>query len=255
MAQAAGMVEETGADVLDINFGCSVRKVVKTGSGLALMRTPDVAEAVLKAVRKAISSPLTIKIRTGWIGDGSQAFEIAKMAEDQGVDAIAVHPRTASQGFRGQSEWPLIQKIREIVSIPVIGNGDIVTAVDAIKMFEETRCHGVMIGRAAIGNPWLFGQIEALLNGSVALPVTLEMIQAGMRHYLKTAIDYYGETHACRIMRSRLGWFVKGLPHNSSFRESITQITTENEALNHVDGYMQLLAKRMETETLTPSLD
>lgn len=255
MAQAAGMVEETGADILDINFGCSVRKVVKTGSGAALMRTPDVTAKVLTAVRKAISIPLTIKIRTGWSSDGTQALEIAKIAEDLGVDAIAVHPRTASQGFRGHSEWPLIKKVREAVSIPVIGNGDIVTAADALKMFEETHCHGVMIGRAAIGNPWIFGQIEALLNNEEPLPVTLKMIQSGMRHYLQTAIDSYGETHACRIMRGRLGWFVKGLPHNSSFRESIKQIATETEALGHIDDYMQLLANRLGKDDAARSLD
>ena len=249
MAKAAIMVEETGADILDINFGCSVRKVVKTGSGVALMRTPDVAANVLTAVRKAISIPLTIKIRTGWTGDGDQALEIAKMAEDVGVDAIAVHPRTASQGFRGHSDWILIKKVRQAVSIPVIGNGDILCAADAIQMFDETGCHGVMIGRAAIGNPWLFGQIEALLNSKEPPPVTLEMIQDGMQHYLQTAIDYYGETHACRIMRSRLGWFVKGLSHNSQFRESIKQIATKKEATVCIDDYINLLeTKRVGSE-------
>ncbi len=144
--------------------------------------------------------------------------------------------------------------MRQVVSIPVIGNGDIVTAADAMQMFEETHCHGVMIGRAAIGNPWLFGQIEALLKGEEPLPVTFAMIQTGMRHYLQTAIDYYGETHACRIMRSRLGWFVKGLPHNSKFREAITQLTTEKEALGHIDDYMRLLADRLEKENSARSL-
>lgn len=255
MAKAAVMIEATGADILDINFGCSVRKVVKTGSGAALMRTPDVAAKVLTAVRKAISIPLTIKIRTGWTGDGAQALEIAKMAQEAGVDAIAVHPRTASQGFRGHSEWALIKKVRDAVSIPVIGNGDIITATDALKMLEETHCHGVMIGRAAIGNPWLFGQVASLLNGDEPQPVTVPDIGVGMRHYLQTAIDYYGETHACRIMRSRLGWFVKGFPHNSSFRESITQIATEKETLGHIDDYIRLLAGRLENEASARSLD
>jgi len=241
MAQAAIMVEETGADILDINFGCSVRKVVKTGSGVALMRTPDVAAKVLKAVRKAIAIPLTIKIRTGWSADGAQALEIVRMAEDVGVDAIAVHPRTASQGFRGRSDWSLIKKVRDTISIPVIGNGDIVTAGNALKMFAETRCHGVMIGRSAVGNPWLFGQIEALLNNEEPLPATLEMIQTGMHHYLQTAIDYYGETHACRIMRSRLGWFVKGLPHNSRFRQAITQISRKDDAVAAIGAYIVFL--------------
>ena len=153
MAEAASMVEASGADILDINFGCSVKKVVKTGAGVALMREPELAEEVIKAVRNSIRIPLTIKIRSGWTASAEQAIRIGKMAEDCGIDAIAVHPRTASQGFRGFSDWNVIARLKKKLNIPVIGNGDIRLPVDAKRMKTQTGCDAVMIGRRAIGYP------------------------------------------------------------------------------------------------------
>jgi len=151
MAEAARMVAAAGADILDINFGCSVRKVVKTGAGVALMRTPRTAAAVLQAVRQAVDIPLTVKIRSGWSAAGEQALEIARIAADCGVDAVAVHPRTASQGFAGRADWSLIGRVKALLPIPVIGNGDINTPEDAARMRDETGCDAVMVGRAACG--------------------------------------------------------------------------------------------------------
>jgi len=139
MAEAAAMVEAMGADILDINFGCAVRKVVKTGSGVALMNTPEIAQALLKAVRKTIRIPLTIKIRSGWDASGEQALHIARIAEDCGVDAVAVHPRTARQLFSGRADWSIIAAVKEKVAIPVIGNGDIFSAGDAVNMLRKYR--------------------------------------------------------------------------------------------------------------------
>lgn len=230
MAKAAAIVENSGADILDINCGCSVRKILKTGSGSALMKHPETAAAVLKAVRGAVSIPVTIKIRSGWDPSGIQALEISRMAQDCGVDAVAVHPRTATQGFRGNADWSIIREVKKAVGIPVIGNGDISEPQDALDMLEATGCDAVMIGRAAIANPWIFGQINALVEGRLPAPVGLERKFDMMLVYLHGAVQYYGETHACRIMRSRLGWFVKGMRYSSRFRESIKRISNQAEA-------------------------
>ncbi len=237
MAAAAKIVESSGADILDINFGCSVRKVLKSGSGAALMKKHALAEAVIKSVRAAIKIPLTIKIRTGWEKNADDARIIAGIAENQGVDAIAVHPRLASQGFRGRADWQVIAQIKRAVSIPVIGNGDIVTARDALQMLTETGCDAVMIGRAAIGNPWIFRQINALLKGEDFLETDLSSRFRMMTRYLGASVVYFGEEHACYMMRSRLAWFVKGLPHARHFRESIKYLSTEAEALDLIKHY------------------
>lgn len=231
MAEAARMVMDAGAAILDINFGCSVRKVVKTGAGVALMRDARRAEAVLKAVRHAVSIPLTLKMRSGWTASGEQALEIAAIAEDCGVDALVVHPRTAGQGFSGRADWPLIGRVRQRVGIPVIGNGDIVTPADALQMRRQTGCAAVMIGRAAIGNPWIFGQIEALWTNGAYREVTPAERRQAMSRYVSATVAEYGETVGCRLLRSRLGWFVRGLRYGSRFREAIKHLESQAEAL------------------------
>ena len=241
MAEAACMVEASGADILDINCGCSVRKILKSGSGSALMRTPEKAQAVIDAVRKAIRIPLTIKIRSGWERSGDQALEIARMAEDSGVDAIAVHPRLASQGFGGRADWTLIKAIKEQSKIPVVGNGDIVSAEDAVRMQKETGCDAVMIGRGAIGNPWIFSQVKALFRGEPVRMPTIGMRFDMMVRYIGESMAYLGEESACYMLRSRLGWFVKGMPHSSRFRESIKHISSEAEALDIIETYRNAL--------------
>jgi nifR3 family TIM-barrel protein len=235
------IVAASGADIIDINFGCSVKKVIKTGSGAALMRTPELAEKILTAVRNAVDIPLTIKIRTGWEPSGRQAIEIAKIAQNCGVDAIAVHPRTAPRGFRGGADRSIIAAVKNAVHIPVIGNGDILHAEDALRMMAETHCDAVMIGRAAIGNPWIFSQISALINNGPPPSPDLAARFQVMETYLTTSVRYFGEHHACRMMRSRLCWFVKGLAQSSQFRESIKQLSTEADALGVMRTYFNYL--------------
>jgi tRNA-dihydrouridine synthase B len=239
MAEAAALVEESGADILDINLGCAVKKVLKTGSGAALMKTPGKVEKILLAVRKSISIPLTVKMRTGWDKSGSEAFKIAKIAEAAGVNGITVHPRLATQGFGGKADWSLIAAVKKNISIPVIGNGDIVTPEDVLVMKKETNSDGIMIGRAAIGNPWIFSQALSLMNGrgkvSPSLPERFDV----MKKYLTTSIECFGEQRGCRMMRSHLGWFAKGLRFAGKFRESIKRISTEKEAMSLIIKYFK----------------
>jgi tRNA-dihydrouridine synthase B len=230
MAEAARRVVKIGADIVDINFGCSVKKILKSGAGAALMKEPHKAAALLRAVRAAIDVPLTIKLRTGWDTSGEQALLLARIAQDCGVDAIAIHPRTARQGFSGRSDWNLITRLKAQSTIPIIGNGDVVTAGDALAMFAQTGCDAVMVGRAAIGNPFIFAQIGDLLAGRSARSIAAAERIALMSGYAAEAIDHLGETRACRILRSRLAWFVKGLPHAGHFRHAIRRLSTRQEA-------------------------
>lgn len=241
MGEAAAIAEGMGVDILDINFGCAVRKIVKSGSGAALMRTAKKAEAVLKTVRKAIRIPLTIKIRTGWHASGEQAFNIARIAEDNGVDAIAVHPRTAKQQFNGRADWSIIKAVKQEVTIPVIGNGDIFSAQDALNMLAETGCDAVMIGRKAIGNPGIFSRIRARLNGEEEVVEDYGQRLDLMVRYLKTSVEYLGEEPACRMMRSRLGWFAKEMRNSSKFRESIKHLSSEKEGVELILAYKHAL--------------
>jgi nifR3 family TIM-barrel protein len=241
MAAGAAQIAENHADILDINFGCSVKKVVKTGAGVALMREPEKTEKLLKAVRKAINIPLTIKIRTGWDASGEQALRIAKIAEDCGVDAITVHPRTASQGFTGSAFWPLIGEVKKSVGIPVIGNGDIRHPSDAQKMINETGCDGVMVGRAAMGDPDIFRRINELLSGTHPKPLELKHHFGLLKSYLEMTAQYCGDAHAARLMRSRFGFFVKGLPGASEFRKAATSLKTKKEAESLIESYMSRL--------------
>jgi nifR3 family TIM-barrel protein len=239
MADAAQQVEASGAAMVDINFGCSVRKILKSGSGSALMREPGKAQALLQATRAAIKIPLTIKIRSGWDPSGDQAVQIARIAQECGVDAIAVHPRTARQGFGGQADWNVISRVKKEVRIPVIGNGDIVTATDAQRMMSQTGCDAVMVGRAAMGNPMLFSQIIDVLEGRPARTIGAEERIGMMIRYIKTSVSYLGEQKACFVLRSRLGWFVKGLPRAGDFRRSIRQLESEAHTLDLAYGYAE----------------
>ena len=237
MAAAAEKVEATGADMVDINFGCSVRKILKSGSGSALMREPRKAAEIVQAVRNAVRVPLTIKMRSGWDASGLQALELARIAQDNGADAVTIHPRTARQGFGGTADWSLISRIKAALKIPVIGNGDIVEAADALEMMAGTGCDAVMVGRAAMANPMIFTQIGDLLAGRPPRQASAEERIEMMIRYLDASVKYLGEKRACFMMRSRLAWLAKGLPEAGRFRRSICLVAARDEALQLINAY------------------
>lgn len=237
MSDAAAVVEATGADIIDINFGCSVKKVLKTGAGSALMKDPEMAGRIISAVRRTVAVPLTIKIRSGWDPSGDQALTLGKIAQDRGADAVTVHPRTAGQGFSGTADWSLIARVKKALAIPVIGNGDITAAEHALEMLETTGCDAVMVGRAALGNPWIFSQIQALLRGSGIRPVQQADRFALMVRFVEESFAFLGEKQAAFMLRGRLGWFAKGLPHAGAFRRSLRYISSKNEALERIHAY------------------
>jgi nifR3 family TIM-barrel protein len=241
VADAARMAVAAGADIVDINFGCSVRKILKSGSGAALMGEPRKAEALLAAVRQAIQVPLTIKIRSGWDASGDEAMALCRIAEACGVDAVAIHPRTARQGFGGCADWSLIGRIKNDITIPVIGNGDILTAQDALDMMARTGCDAVMVGRGAIGNPMLFAQISDLLESRPLRDITCQDRIDTMIRYLKASVLYLGEKKACYVLRSRLGWFAKGLPRAGAFRNAIRHLASEAQAEALIDDFAKEL--------------
>jgi nifR3 family TIM-barrel protein len=239
MKDGAQIVQGEGADILDVNLGCSVRKIVRQGAGVVLMREPKRLAAVLKAIRSVISLPLTIKMRTGWDPSGEQAVRGAQIAEDCGVDAVAIHPRTAMQGFGGSADWSLIARLKESVSIPVIGNGDIQGPDDVLRMKRETGCDAVMIGRASIGNPWIFAQALDLINSTPPRRPDLRERLNTVFRYIEYSVDHFGEVRAVRMMRSRLGWFTKGLPHSSRFRAAVSHLKTKEDMTDAVQAYFE----------------
>ena len=241
MAKAAQIVVEAGADLVDINMGCPAKKVVKTGAGASLLRDLKKVADIVSAVRLACPVPLTVKIRSGWSPEQPIACDIAQVIEDYGADAITVHPRFASHGFSGQADWTLIGKIKERVKIPVIGNGDVFEPSHALEMKKLSGCDGVMIGRGAVGNPWIFKQI---LHLEQCLPVPkpgLSERRTTIMEHFHLLSNYMGEQRAALVMRGLLIWYTKGLPQSNRFRGSITRIKDLESLNSTMDNYFSTL--------------
>ncbi len=244
MAEAAQIVVDAGADLVDINMGCPARKVVKTGAGGALLRSPDRVRDIVSAVRSVCSVPLTVKTRAGWSPDQHQpaVWDIARMIEDCGADAITVHPRFVTQRFSGTADWEIISQIKSKVRIPVIGNGDVWSPSIALDMMRQTRCDGVMIGRGALGNPWIFREILDLDKGlDPRLPELWERREVILSHF-SLLTDLIGEKRAAKIMRGLLLWYTKGLPCSSRFRGAFTDIHDLDTLITAMDAYFASLS-------------
>jgi nifR3 family TIM-barrel protein len=243
LAEAARIITDLGADLLDINMGCPVKKVVKTGAGAALMKDPPRIAAILEAVRKGTHLPLTVKVRAGWKTQCINVLEISKIAEDSGVDAVVVHPRTADQAFSGMADWSLIERVKARLKIPVIGNGDIKKGEDAIRMMRTTGCDAMMVGRGCLGNPWIFEQINARLQGLVdPLPPSLARREQMIRRHLMLELVSAGEIAGLKIFRKHLLWYTKGLKGGSQFRQMISVVEDKTVLLDKLHVFFARLS-------------
>lgn len=241
MARAADIVVEAGADIVDINMGCPAKKVLKTGSGGALLRSPEKVRQIVSAVRKAVSVPLTVKIRAGWTADDPVAVETARLIENCGADAVTVHPRFVKQGFTGNADWNIIAEVKQNIKIPVIGNGDVIKPSLALDMKNKTACDGVMIGRGAIGNPWIFRQILELEKGLPSREPELSERRALILEHFNQLSLIIGENRAAKMMRGLLLWYTKGLPHSGRFRGTMTSIKDFDTLVSAMDQYFSFL--------------
>jgi hypothetical protein len=234
--------------LIDLNLGCPVNKVVRSGAGSALLKNPAMIKSILQAVRAATDLPLTIKIRSGWDQQSVNFLEIGRIAEGEGVDAITLHPRTRNQGFSGLSEWDHILQLKNALNIPVIGSGDITTAPDAVKMIETTGCDAVMIGRASYGNPWLIRDSVRLLKGEAPLPspsLQERKLTALIHHDLQ--LEFAGERKTLYEMRKHFCWYVRGLKGAANFRAAINQAATLTSQRDLLEQFFNVLSSEADT--------
>lgn len=244
MGYAADYVSQM-ADIVDINMGCPAPKVVKNGDGSKLLLDLEQAEKIMKAVIQNSKVPVTLKYRKGWDKDNLVAVEIAKIAERVGIAAITIHGRTRSEFYAGKADLEIIKQVKQAVSIPVIGNGDVIDEESAFRMFEETGVDGIMIGRGSFGNPWIFKKIAYFLETGKKMPeISLEERLQIMKQHIDLAVKEKGEI-AVKELRKHIAWYTKNLKNSSEFRNSMNQLETEAELINKIEEYFQTLSNKM----------
>jgi tRNA-dihydrouridine synthase B len=227
--------------IVDVNMGCPVHKIVKNGEGSALMNNPKLAAQIIKEMKKVSTKPVTVKFRKGFDSNSVNAVEFAKYMEDAGIDAIAVHGRTREQMYEGVADWDIIKSVKENVKVPVIGNGDVFCARDAVRIKEITNCDAIMVARGARGNPWIFREVIQAINGEVVTyPTSMEKIDMCIRH-LDLAVKYYEEIKAVREMRKHTAWYIKGLSGCSEIKNKINTKNSYNEVKQVLLDYKEYL--------------
>lgn len=245
VAAAIVIDQETEADIIDINMGCPAPKIIKSGAGSKLLQNPQETYHIVKAIVDAVKKPVTVKMRVGWDSNNVNAVEMAIMLEKAGVSAIALHGRTRAQMYEGKSDWSIIKAVKKAVKIPVIGNGDVETPQDAKRMLDETGCDAVMIGRGALGNPWVFQRMNHYVETGELLPepTPKERIEMCIHHSRELITMYEDEELAIREMRSHAPWYLKGLPHGHRVKAQLSQIKTIEEMVTILHNYELDLAR------------
>ncbi|AEY67828.1 tRNA dihydrouridine synthase DusB [Clostridium sp. BNL1100] len=239
MAEVAEKLNASDAAIIDINMGCPAPKITKNGEGSALMKNPELIAEIIRAVVSASQKPVTVKIRKGWDDSRINAVEIARIAEENGASAVAVHGRTREQYYSGKADWDIIRQVKEAVSIPVIGNGDVTGPREAQKLLEETRCDAIMVGRGAQGNPWIFKKIVRFLEDGTIIPDPSpeEKIETIIRH-MNMLIDLKGERTGILEMRSHIAWYIKGMRDAAYTKQKIFQMTDKEEIISLLKSFL-----------------
>ena len=231
-------------DFLNINMGCPTPKIIKNGDGCALMKDPKLASRIIEMTVKVSSKPVSVKIRKGWDEDSVNAVKFSSIAENSGASMIIIHGRTREMFYSGKADWDIIKRIKETVAIPVIGNGDVFTPEDAFEMFKKTNCDGIMIGRGALGNPWIFKDVKHFLNtGRKTSPPHIKELRDTMLFHLNKAISYHGERLGILEMRKHLAWYIKGLPHSAPVKNALQQSKDVGSIEKLLDDYFSKLVQ------------
>ncbi len=238
MAEAARLNEDLGAAIIDINMGCPVKKVVNGHAGSSLMRDELLAAKIIEATVKAVKIPVTLKMRTGWDDNNRNAPRLAKIAEECGIRMITIHGRTRCQLYNGRADWGFIAQVKETVTIPVIGNGDVISIDDAVTLLDQSKADGVMIGRGCYGRPWFINQVGHYLKTKQRLPdPTLQEQHQIVRHHVEDMLIHYGESTGVKIARKHVGWYSKGLHGSTDFRVAINQADTPTAMASLIDNF------------------
>ena len=246
IAEAARINEDRGAAIIDINMGCPVKKVTKGDAGSALMREVGLATKLLEATVKAVKIPVTLKMRTGWDDDTRNAPQLARIAEDCGIQAVAIHGRTRCQFYKGKADWPFIAEVKDAVNIPVFGNGDVFSLDDAEKLLTISGADGILVGRGSYGRPWFLNQISHYLKTGERLadPSIQRQMEIVLDHY-DAIVSHYGATPGVKIARKHLGWYSKGLPNSAEFRQEVFQLETPDAVKARIRAFYNPIVERL----------